>query len=115
MLKIEVSKYLYNYKEHLQYHIEQVMNLACVVAGKGRLPSDYDRKNPQQTGCYWYRDGKKFHILPVSNDHFAKVVSETETEIVLKFSHRYGATSNYTQIVETLILGIFPDNVKKND
>ena len=128
MLKITASNYQSNGKEKFDYLIERIMNLACVVAAKGTLPTDKEREQPKIRGRYWFRDKDhingsidRFCVLPVSNDYFAQVVSETETEIVLIFTCRYDVENNifekptYTQTVENLILSVFPDNVKKID
>ena len=75
--------------EVFQQYLKGVLNLACAVAGHGRIPTLEERANPDHYGRYWWRGDSRYHLYSVTNNWWAKVQSETETSIELSFSYRY--------------------------
>jgi hypothetical protein len=97
--------------------VESVMNIACVVAGKGSIPSEYDIKNAVNLGKYWYENVKEdmFDILGITNDHKAFVRERGVNFIVIEFSFRYDARYGVQGFpkktaLSNLILAIFNDD-----
>lgn len=75
-------------KEQLDALVEGIMNTVTVVFGRGRIPNEKDIKI-QERGLYWRRNDEKFFILEASGNHFAFIVSESDTQITLAFYSRY--------------------------
>lgn len=104
-------------KERFKETVNSIMNIACVVAGKGSIPSEYDIKNAENSGQYWYENVKedKFEILGISNDHKAFVRERGENFIVVEFSFRYDGRYGVQGFpkktaLSNLILAIFDEN-----
>jgi hypothetical protein len=78
-------------KELFQKNVECVMNVFTVVAGRGKLPSQYDIENAERLGDYWFEFVKddKFEILGSLNDNKAFVKERGENYIVVDFHCRY--------------------------
>jgi len=87
-----------------------VLNIACVVAGWGRIPTDHDIETA--SGRYWQRetDNARFQLLPIGNDYWANIREEGESYIVIEFSYRYDRTGICVAL-SNLILLRFPENV----
>ena len=92
-------------------YLTSVLNIACVVAGHGNIPTDMDQIYTQQTGRYWWRDHNRFHLYSTSNDWWANIQAESENSITLSFSKR-GDNNGVADALATLIALRMPDFVK---
>lgn len=75
-------------------NLTAALNVACVVAMGGYLPTEQDRKEPFTSGKYWWRGGLEIHgnrfdLYPLVNDYHANIKAETETSLTLEFLYRY--------------------------
>lgn len=79
--------------ELFQENLTAVLNIACVVAGHGNIPTEQDIQDPGRSGRYWYREtdhgANRFQLYPTSNDWWANIRGEGENFIVLEFQYRY--------------------------
>lgn len=100
--------------ELFNHNLTAVLNIACVVAGRGAIPTDYDREN-QNGGRYWLREKEpnRFQLLPLGNDFWANIRDEGENFIVLEFSYRYDRTQWFSELFPLLLLSMFNDDVSK--
>ena len=97
--------------------VESIMNIACVVSRKGLIPTEYDMKNAERVGNYWYENVKedKFELLPIANNNKAFITERGENYIVVRFQFRYDAKYDETGFpkataLSNLILAIFDDD-----
>jgi len=91
--------------------LESVLNVACVAAMRGYIPTNLDKNEPQITGRYWWREGDKFHLYGMGNNHWAFVRDEDETHTIIEFMYRYeGSTNRFCGPLAELLIALFPDN-----
>lgn len=88
--------------------LNNVLNIACVVALGGFLPDEEEQRNPQRFGKFWYREGEKVHLAAISNDFWAWVTDETETSVTVEFSCRYSLNFN-DSLCQLLFIRFRPD------
>ena len=86
-MKIKITA---NSNNQLRKRIENVLLTASVIMSEGFIPNNVRKYNNQQAGYLFYRDGDRFVINGYTNNDWANIRSETETEIILEFNHRYG-------------------------
>jgi hypothetical protein len=99
-------------EEEFQWHLNSILNIATVVLGRGRLPTDIETSTPEQNGRYWFREENRFHLYPIANDYWANIREESGTHIALYFSCRYYRTEG--PLLDALLntyVALFPDNV----
>ncbi len=72
--------------------LESVLNVACVAAMRGYIPTNLDKNEPQITGRYWWREGDKFHLYGMGNNHYE------------------GNTNRFCGPLAELLIALFPDN-----
>ena len=94
--------------ERFNENLTAVLNIACVVAGRGELPAPNDIETG--SGRYWMREEKRFQLLPINNDYWAHIRGEGENFIIIEFLSRndYAGISN---ALSGLILSRFTDCV----
>lgn len=93
-------------------YLTSVLNIACVVAGHGNIPTDIEQTIPQH-GRYWWRDHNRFHLYSTANDWWANVRAESESSITLQFSKRHD-NNGVSDALATLIALRMPDAVTLN-
>ena len=96
--------------EVFQEYLKCVLNLACVVAGHGNIPTPEEQANPDQYGRYWWREDSCYNLYSLNNDWWAKVESETETSMELYFLYRYDR-NGVADALCVLLQKRFPDFV----
>jgi len=92
--------------------LRNILNLACVAAMNGYLPSAADISEAEHTGLYWYRQGKVVHLFGRTNNHWA-YITEAEGVIEVEFDYRYGRKHNraWAKAICDLAVACFPDYV----
>jgi hypothetical protein len=95
--------------EKLTENISRVMNIACVVARRGTIPTQYDIETPERRGLYWYinESGDTFELLPTKNDDKAFVRDKGDNFIVVEFFSRYDKEGKKFESLSKLILAFF--------
>ena len=85
-MKIKITA---NSNNQLRKRVEDVLITASVIISEGFILHNIVEYNNQQTGYLFYRDGDKFVINGSTNNDWANIRSETETDMILEFNHRY--------------------------
>lgn len=104
-------------QEFLEISIRRVMNLACVAAMYGYIPTELDIESPQQRGRYWYRSNEggndRFNLFPAANDRWANVKEEGENSITVQFNYRYDRSNlKYCEKLTIFLNAVFPDQTE---
>lgn len=86
-MKIKITA---NSNNQLRNRVESVLLTASVIMSEGFIPNNVRKYNNQQSGYLFYREDDRFIINGCTNNDWANIRSETETETVLEFNHRYG-------------------------
>ena len=94
-------------------YLTSVLNIACVVAGHGNIPSDIEQESPERLGRYWWREGARFNLYSTANNWWANVHEESETSIKLSLQAR-NDTSGVADALAALIALRMPDFVTLN-
>lgn len=97
--------------------LERVMNLACVAAMYGYIPTELEIESPQQRGRYWYRSNEggndRFNLFPAANDRWANVKEEGENSITVQFNYRYDRLNlKYCEKLTIFLNAVFPDQTE---
>lgn len=98
--------------------LERVMNLACVAAMYGYIPTQDEIQNPRGgAGRYWYRsneDGNdRFNLFPAANDRWANVKEEGKNSITAQFNYRYDRPEiKYCEKLTIFLNAVFPDETE---
>ena len=97
--------------------LERVMNVACVAAMYGYIPTELEIESPQQRGRYWYRSNQfnndRFNLFPAANDRWANVKEEGENSITVQFNYRYDRPElKYCEKLTIFLNAVFPDNTE---
>jgi hypothetical protein len=96
-------------QERFKKTVEMVMNLACVAFGRGTIPTEFDMRDPETHGMYWYEniEERKFEILPSINNHKAFIRDCGENFIVIEFYSRYDRGGKEVNALSNLVLSLF--------
>lgn len=94
--------------EVLKEYLVCALNIACIVAGHGNIPTELEQKSPEQYGRYWWREYNRFHLYSTSNDWIANILEETENSITLSFYKRHD-TNGCADALANLIALRMPD------
>jgi hypothetical protein len=97
--------------EHLNAMITAVMNMACVIFGRGQIPTTRDIAEPEKGGQYWYKNTEenKFELLPMLNNHKAFIRDEGELYMTVEFHSRYDRDGEQVRTITELMGAIFQD------
>lgn len=107
---MSIIKIQHKNPEVFQGYLICVLNVACVVAGHGHIPTEREQANPDQYGRYWWREDKRYHLCSTNNDWWANIQHESENSMTLSFSCRYGRIG-LADALCTLLELRFPDFV----
>jgi len=102
-------------EEDLKSLIERIMNLAHVAVNAGRIPDKADMEHPEQSGMYWYEENRRYHLLPIGNNHWANVRERGDSFIVVEFNYRYDKNRELMNTLSRLILCIFESHTIEVD
>jgi len=95
--------------EQFKNNLTAVLNVACVVAMGGYLPTDQEkwgRQTPETDGV------NRFDLYPLVNDYRANIKEEADTSITLEFSYRYDRGSGkFGEFLCPLLVWRFSDFV----
>lgn len=93
--------------EIVQQTLNNVLNIACITALGGFIPTERDQANPELTGTYWYREDDKIHLAGINNDFWGYITDETETSVTLEF--RYRRNHLFGDLLCQMLVGRFTD------
>jgi hypothetical protein len=98
-------------KELFDHYLKSVLNIACIAAMGGNLPTNLEIESPMGRGRYWFREENRFHLYPMSNDYWANIRQEGENFIVLEFSYRYDKDNAFSDALCNLLAARFRGEV----
>jgi hypothetical protein len=96
-------------KELKELTLKMVLDIACTMCMGGKIPTTNEKSEVERTGNSWLRKGLMIDLYPVSNNYWAYIKAETETEIVLRFQYRYGTDGVFVSKITTTLCAIFQD------
>lgn len=91
--------------------LEDVLNIATVVALGGQIPSEMEMNAPSQRGRYWWRENERYHLASSNNDWWAFIREESPTAMTLEFRRR-NDTKGVADALSQLLVALFRNDVE---
>ena len=97
-------------EERFKDTLTRVIDLACVVFSRGRIPTDYDKEDPERTGRYWIQKDDTFDLLPLVNNYKAFIRERGDNYVILEFHSRYDKDRKEVNSLSNLIMTFFSED-----